>query len=195
MNIVAFIPARKNSVRFKNKHFRVLGDKPLINWTLEFSKKLNFINHVLISSNDNKILKIGKNFKVPNLGIRPEKFSQSNTSSAKTILYEISKYEKKFSKIDIIILLQPTSPFRSKRSIEKALGIFCKNNFKKSVVSCYKKKLNKVPNGNFYITSPSLIKKENAFFSEKSIFYDQIYKKYNVDIDTLSDLMDAKKFI
>ena len=71
-----------------------------------------------------KIRKIGKKrgLNIPHL--RPKHISKSNTSSYKSAKYEIEKYERQNQKIDAIILLQPTTPFRSIKTFNKIKKIF-----------------------------------------------------------------------
>ena len=41
MSFLAYIPARKNSIRVKNKNISKLNGKPLITYTLKAAKKVN----------------------------------------------------------------------------------------------------------------------------------------------------------
>ena len=54
------ILARKNSKRLKNKNIKKLNSKPLILWTINFAKKINRTNNILVSSDSLKIIKIAK---------------------------------------------------------------------------------------------------------------------------------------
>ena len=38
MKVLAIITARKGSKRLKNKNKKILGKKPLVNWTIDFAK-------------------------------------------------------------------------------------------------------------------------------------------------------------
>ena len=55
-NIIAIVPARKGSVRVKNKNLKNFNNKPLIYWTLKNIINSKFINKSIISSDSNKIL-------------------------------------------------------------------------------------------------------------------------------------------
>ena len=54
------IPARKGSKRLKNKNKKILGKKPLVNWTIDFAKKINLFQHILMTTDDEQILEISK---------------------------------------------------------------------------------------------------------------------------------------
>ena len=195
MNILGLIFARKGSKRLKNKNIKYLKNKPLIYWTLKLSKQKNKIINYLLSTNYSSINKLIKNFNIVTNGKRPEYLSTSKSTSYEVANYEIKKYEKKYTKINIIVLLQPTSPFRSNKILNKAINIFIDNKMRRSVVSCNKKSNKLFPNGNFYITSPELIKQEKNFYSNKSIYVPMSHPRFSIDIDTYSDYIKAKKYL
>ena len=59
MKIIALIPARKNSIRIKNKNMKLFKKKPLIQRTIEIAKKIKDIQGVYISTDDEKIINLG----------------------------------------------------------------------------------------------------------------------------------------
>ena len=133
-NIIAIIPARKSSKRLKNKNSLFLGDKRLFQWSLELAKKINFFSKIVVTSDSKKILSFIKdNECIKNL--RPEKFSGDNIKLTDVALYLIKIFEKKNYKVDAIALLQPTSPFRSKKIILEGIKSFYKSKGRNSVVS------------------------------------------------------------
>ena len=58
MTFLGYIPARKNSIRIKNKNIKFLNGKPLIDYTLEAAKKSKFIKYIYVSTDSNKIKSI-----------------------------------------------------------------------------------------------------------------------------------------
>ena len=56
MKVLAIIPARAGSIRQTKKNRKKLLGLPLINWTVNFVKKLNFVDDTLITTNDKYIL-------------------------------------------------------------------------------------------------------------------------------------------
>ena len=154
--VLALIPARKNSGELKNKNIKKFKGKPLIFWTLQAAKKSKYIDKVVVSSNSKKILKISKKYKGFFLSKRPERLSTKKSELIDTILYEL----KKFKNYEIIILLQPTSPLRTSKDIDKSLFMMTKK-MKKSCVSFISS--NHHPN-NFY-----LIKNQSKIFKFSKI--------------------------
>ena len=139
MNILAIITARKGSKRLKKKNIKILGKKPLINWTIDFAKNINLFDDILVTTDDVEILNIAKKKNIIAPWIRPKKLSTDKASSYSAVIHALRWYEKNKKKIDCICLLQPTSPFRSKKNLNDAFKIFKQT--KKSVISVMKKKV------------------------------------------------------
>ena len=69
MKIIAVIPARAGSVRLPKKNIKKLNGIPLIIRTIQFAKKLKFINDIVVSTNDPSIIKMNKDNKYPIHGL------------------------------------------------------------------------------------------------------------------------------
>jgi len=218
MKMFALITARKNSQRLKKKHYLKINKKNLVERTYSFAKRIRFIQKVVLTTNDNFFLKY--NFGDSLIKIkRPEKFSKKNSSSVSAILHSIRYLKKKDIKIDYILLLQPTSPFRSISSINNGYKLFKKFRGRQSVISVSKTenpikknfhivknrlifrkykndKANYQINGNFYFASTKFLKKYKSFFKEKmTVPIFQKNKKLSLDIDTRRDYLLAKSFL
>ena len=120
--ILAIILARGGSKRLKNKNIKKLKNIPLINWTTNTAIKSKKFCNIIVSSDSEKILKTIKLYDNKILILkRPKKYANDKSTSEDAILHALKWYEKKFSKIDYITLLQPTSPFRSLKTINQGL--------------------------------------------------------------------------
>ena len=221
MCVLAIIPARKGSMRLPNKNIKSLRGIPLIEWSINTAKKLNFVDDIIITTNDQKILKKlkKKNFSTKVLN-RPNKLSKNNSKMIDVIIHAIKYYEKKFKKIKTILLLQPTSPFRSIKTINLGYQKYLEFNKKKSIISVstgknplkrlfeIKKKKSKLfkgkdnteklfqINGNFYLASVNFISKYKSFFKEGNSHPVILKsKKLAIDIDTSKDFKKAEKYI
>ena len=156
MKIVALIPARAGSKRIKKKNLKKLLGQPLISWTIKTAKKVNEISDIFVSTDDEQIGQICNklNIKVP--WKRPKYLSGDKVSSENVALHFLKWYEKKYSKLDGLLLLQPTSPFRKKNSIIKAIKLFKKNK-NKAIVSFSHIKKKKRINGSIYLISSKIL--------------------------------------
>ena len=126
--MIAIIPAKKYSSRLKNKNLKLLNGKPLIYYTIKAALKSNYITKVLVSTDSKKIAKISQKMGAEVPFIRPKKLTKSNTTLAEVCVHALEflqKSEKK--KINSILALQPTSPLRTYKDIDKAIKIFKRN--------------------------------------------------------------------
>ncbi len=219
MKVVAIIPARAGSVRLPKKNRRKLLGKPLINWTIGFAKKLKFVKDTIVSTNDKVILKKISDNKSMKVFIRPEYLAKRSTNLIDAVIYDVIKYEKIFSRIDAVLLLQPTSPIRSTKEILRGFKKFKYFNRKKSIISVSqtnqsnkryfeiksgnlfltkKRKKNNYyqVNGNFFFATPSFLKKYKSFYYKEKTFPVIIKNKpMSIDIDTLKDFKKVEKFL
>ena len=216
MKILVIIPARKGSKRLKGKNILKLGNKPLAQITIEFAKKIKGIFDIIVSTDDNEVIKIAKKLDVKAPFIRPSSLSGDKTPTSAACLHALNFYEKNYYKVDAILLLQPTSPFRSVKSINNAIKQFINskskstvsvNKFKinpstiikknKNLNSYFFKKTNKLYeiNGNFYLVDKLLfVKEKKFFFKNTTLFLLQDFKE-TIDIDNINDFKIAKSFI
>ncbi len=113
MRILYLIPARRGSKGLPGKNTKLLGDKPLIEYSIEFAlNNLKNDDELCISTNDEAVIAIAKSKGISIPFIRPEELANDNASSHDVIIHAINHYEKLNQIFDAILLLQPTSPFR-----------------------------------------------------------------------------------
>ena len=154
MNTIAFIPARANSKRLPKKNIKKLNGVSLIEHSVRFAKSLKFVDDIIISTDDKKIIKLYKKSKFIKLFKRPKHLATNNSETISVITHTLKKYEKKFNRTDTVILLQPTSPFRSNKIVHLAYNIYNKLKKTKSVISVSKS--NNSLKRNFYIKNKYL---------------------------------------
>lgn len=113
MRILYLIPARKGSKGLPGKNTKLLGDKPLIEYSIDFA--LNNVKNddtLCISTNDEAVIAIAESKGITIPFIRPEELANDSASSHDVIIHAINQYEKLNQTFDAVLLLQPTSPFR-----------------------------------------------------------------------------------
>ena len=190
---LALILARKNSKRLKNKNIKVLGKKPLIVITLDNLIRIRYLFEDIIVSSDSKTVeKYTKQKKVTFIK-RPTNLALSRTSSEKSAIHSIKRYEKEFSKIDYIILLQVTSPFRKNSTIKKIIDLSKK--YPNDQIVTVSNNITKKPHGVLYLTPKDTLFKKKNFSCKNFRPYLIKSKKESLDIDTYEDFKIAKKMI
>lgn len=124
MKFFAFIPAKKNSHGLANKNIKLFNNKPLIYWTINSAFKSSKIKKFLVSSDSPRILNLSKKYKAKLVHLRPKNLALPNTTMLKLVKY----YKKFYKNYDAIVILQPTSPLRNFKDIDKACSIFQREN-------------------------------------------------------------------
>lgn len=126
---ICFIPARDSSTRFKNKNISKFGNGNLISNTIEQALECKIFDRIILSSNNQKILNIGKFYKIETY-LRSDKHDQI----IDVIRNDLSKIDN-IEKESVIGLLLVTCPLRQIEDIKKAYEIFEENDRYHSVVS------------------------------------------------------------
>lgn len=122
--LLAIIPARGGSKRVPRKNVRVLGDKPLIAWSIACARESDPAMRVVVSTDDPAIAEAAESAGVPVPSLRPASLSQDDTSSIDVLVYEIERARAQGHRVDAIVLLQPTSPFRRAATVRDGLARF-----------------------------------------------------------------------
>lgn len=209
------IPARAGSKRIIHKNTVDLCGKPLIAWTVDAALKSRHIDHIAVSTDDQKVIDICRAYPVQVIR-RPEFLASDDSKTIDAILHTIENITDDY---EYVILLQPTSPLRTARHIDEAIELL---NAKKAdgVVSVTKAEhsplwMNTLPedksmagflsdeiknkrsqdlpvyyqlNGSIFIAKTSALIKEKSFFLKDNIYAYEMENQVSVDIDTKTDL-------
>lgn len=118
------IPARAGSKGLPGKNTKVLGKLPLISHTLIFAEKIRTDKDIIcVSSNDDGVLAITESFKgVETPFKRPDELSSDTTGSYEVIMHALQHYEGLGIEFENVLLLQPTSPFRTIEDYENLIS-------------------------------------------------------------------------
>ncbi len=129
MKVLCIIPARKGSKAIKNKNILKIKGKYLFAYSIEFAKKLKFLDKIIFSSDSKSYIKKAKKFDSIFFNLRPKKYSTDNSLMVDYVKYQLTE-EKKIGNIyDYVLLLQVTCPFRKKEDFFKAYEILKKKKF------------------------------------------------------------------
>lgn len=131
--VLAIIPARGGSKGIPRKNIKILAGKPLIAWTIEEAKKSKYIDRLILSSDDEEIIKVAKEWGCEVPFVRPKELAEDNSSSIDVIINALNNL-KNFSDDDIVLLLEPTSPLRTSSDIDDALLLLVSNLDAESIV-------------------------------------------------------------
>ncbi len=120
MGTLFLITARGGSKGIPGKNIKILGNKPLINYSIDLARKFVSDDYICVSTDSEEIRDVvAKNgLRVPFL--RPTELASDTAGTYEVILHCIDFYKDKL-KFDKVVLLQPTSPFRLKADVEACL--------------------------------------------------------------------------
>lgn len=120
--ILAVVTARGGSKGIPGKNIKPLGGKPLIAYSIDAAKKNKLITHTIVSTDDKKIAEVAKKFGSEVPFLRPKELAGDKTPHVPVMKHAIEFMEKKLGvTFDYVVILQPTSPFRTADDIDRTL--------------------------------------------------------------------------
>lgn len=124
--LLAVIPARGGSKRLPRKNVLDLAGKPLIVWTIEAALGSKYIDRVIVSTDDEEIAEVSKDFGADVPFMRPTEYATDEAKSVDVVLHLLDQFEVQNEKYEYIILLQPTSPLRTTKNINESIEMLMK---------------------------------------------------------------------
>ena len=122
MKFISIIPARAGSKGIKNKNIVKLNRKSLIEYTFSAADKSK-VKKNFVLTDSKKIKLIAKKYKINSEYIRPRHLSKDKTSLIDTLAHFYTWLDSKKIKFDYLIILQPTSPLRTYKDINRCIKI------------------------------------------------------------------------
>jgi CMP-N,N'-diacetyllegionaminic acid synthase len=124
------IPARGGSKGIPGKNIKRLAGLPLIAWTIREAKKTKLIDRLIVSTENKKIATVAKKYGAEVPFRRPAYLSRDSTPGIKPILHAC----RKIVGYTEVVCLQPTSPLRTAKDIDRLIA-FARKRSADSVVS------------------------------------------------------------
>lgn len=147
------IPARANSKRLPGKNMKVLGGKPLIQYSIDFALNHFSEEAIWVNSDDQEILNFAKQKGVNTL-VRPDNLSTDFSRTVDVLKHQVNYFKKQNIICDAIILLQPTNPLREDDLLKNAIRKFQESGRNSlATFSISGKKLGKIEDGFFKPTN------------------------------------------
>ena len=221
---IGIIPARGGSKRLPGKNTMMFYGKPLIFWSIEAAIKSEFIDCVVVSTDDEETIDISKKFGASIPFVRPDIISTDSATSIDVVRHAIDFLKQSGDCYDYVVVLQPTSPLRTSEHVDDAIHEFVDKNANcvvsvtkaghptewinevddsgslKNFILDDKKKSQDysdkyILNGAIYIIKESLISEYNSMIIPKKGFAYIMKQKDSIDIDNFFDLQVAECFM
>jgi len=218
---LAIIPARGGSKRLPHKNILDLGGKPLISYTIEAALQSKNIDKVVVTSDDDEILKIAHNYGAATIR-RPEILANDTATTFDAVQHVLSQIKG----YQYTVLLQPTSPLRNRLHIDEAIEMLDEKSADAVVSVCEMEHSplwsNTLPkdcsmqnflrkdiidkrsqdlevyyrlNGAIYICDTKRLLEEKQFLLSSNIFAYKMSRENSIDIDEKIDFRLAELYI
>lgn len=185
-NIIAIIPARGGSKRLPGKNLKDLCGKPMIEWTIDESKKSKYIDKIVVSTEDKAIVQA-----VANKGVeivdRPEALAGDRSSVYDAIFHALEQFEK----FDYVVLLQVTSPLRLVTDIDACIEECIRRNAPACISICEGRP---DANGAVYVAWTSWLR-ETRLFDTGRVVTLVMPESRSVDVDRMEDFQNAERLM
>jgi CMP-N-acetylneuraminic acid synthetase len=122
--LLAVIPARGGSKRLPRKNVLPLGGRPLIGWTIAAALDSGVLGDVMVSTDDDEIAQAARSAGAEVPWLRPAELATDTATSAAVLAHALQWHESLGRRCDGVVLLQPTSPFRTAQSIRGAVQAY-----------------------------------------------------------------------
>lgn len=122
LRVLGVITARGGSKGVPRKNIRLLGDKPLMAWTIDAARASKLLTDCVISTDDEEIARVAREHggRVPFL--RPAELATDSAKSIPVALHALDWIvEHEGKTFDAVMILQPTSPFRLADDIDACI--------------------------------------------------------------------------
>lgn len=123
-NSLFLIPARGGSKGIPKKNIRHLAGRPLIEYTIEVARQLVDEENICVSTDDDEIKRIVEELGLPVPFLRPPELATDKAGSYEVLLHALDFYAARGKKYEKLVLLQPTSPFRTAKHISEAMQLY-----------------------------------------------------------------------
>ena len=219
MKSIALIPARGGSKGILRKNIKLFNSKPLIYWSIQAALKSDYIDRVVVSTEDQEIAEIAKSYSAEVPFLRPKELAKDDSPGIDPVFHALEMLPE----VEDLILLQPTSPLRQTKHIneifefrekfqgdsvvsitlaKKHTDLFFQLN-SNHIISPLSKDFKALPrqkysdlytiNGALYLSSKKSILLNKSLFSPSTLGY-IMPEKYSIDIDTQLD-WDIAQFL
>ena len=123
MKPICFIGARGGSKGVPGKNTRLLAGKPLISYTIESALKSNIFQAVVVSTEDENIMKIAKSYGAEVPFIRPKELATDDASMDDVAVHGIRNLYSLGYKFDILVNRDCTVPFIRNEDIANSIRL------------------------------------------------------------------------
>lgn len=122
--VLAIIPARGGSKGIPHKNIRQFAGYPLIAYSIAAGLQASTVTRVIVSTDDEEIAGVAKEFGAEVPFLRPTEFAQDNTLDLPVFTHALNwMRENENYQPDVVVQLRPTSPIRPRNCVDEAIKL------------------------------------------------------------------------
>jgi N-acylneuraminate cytidylyltransferase len=118
---LAVVPARGGSKSVPRKNIRLLAGRPLLHYTLAQAAGVPEIDRMVVSTDDAEIAAVARAGGAEVVD-RPADLATDSAPTEWALLHALDRLEAGGERFDFVVVLEPTSPFRSPNTIRRCMS-------------------------------------------------------------------------
>jgi len=123
--VYAIIPARSGSKGVSDKNIRLLGNHPLISYSIKAALKAQSVSRVIVSTDSEKYAEIARLYGAETPFLRPGNISKDKSTDTEFFDHAIKWLDQNEGVVpEYFVHVRPTTPLRSPRVIDEAVACF-----------------------------------------------------------------------
>ena len=123
MSRVAIIPARGGSKRIPRKNVQDFCGKPMIAWSIEVAKACGCFDQIIVSTDDDEIAKVAREWGARVPFMRPAELSDDFTGTLPVIRHAVEWLNQNETTVAYACCLYATAPFVSAEDLKRGLQL------------------------------------------------------------------------
>lgn len=125
---LAVIPARGGSKRIPRKNIKLFNGKPMIAWSIEAALASQMFDQVIVSTDDEEIAAVAKQFGAEVPFIRPATLSDDHTGTSAVVRHAIEwlqqhNWQQAKDQLSIVACIYATAPLLSAALLQQAMTL------------------------------------------------------------------------
>jgi N-acylneuraminate cytidylyltransferase len=116
---IAVIPARGGSKRIPRKNIKIFSDKPMIAWSIKAAKTSGLFDHIIVSTDDNEIAEVAKQYGAEVPFMRPTLLADDCTGILPVIAHSTRWALDQGLDLEAVCCIYATAPFIQAEDIQR----------------------------------------------------------------------------
>ena len=121
LRVVAVVPARGGTDPVPYLNIKRLGDGPLLAHTLRAARESLYVDRVVVTTDDPRVAEVARGHGAEAPFLRPRELAADLPSLKPVVAHAVHALEEAGEHIDLVVVLQATTPFREAAAVDQAI--------------------------------------------------------------------------